>query len=152
MHRLVPTAREPDSPRLSVVVPGKDELEEFLELLELTKYAHHFRREDIDFETLLTMDENDLKSIGIDLFGPRRKISSAIKQIVQQRASNTSQPPSPQKGPEFAEPKVAALTTEVTRLTESLSKVHWCWAFRTDLSAANFLVPWPSRSSPTRKS
>eukprot|EP00042_Codosiga_hollandica_P046261 m.484585 g.484585 ORF g.484585 m.484585 type:complete len:130 (-) comp57202_c0_seq21:637-1026(-) len=83
MHRLVPTAREPDSPRLSVVVPGKDELEEFLELLELTKYAHHFRREDIDFETLLTMDENDLKSIGIDLFGPRRKISSAIKQCVQ---------------------------------------------------------------------
>ncbi len=36
--------------------------------------------QDIDFETMLTMNEADLKSIGIDLFGPRRKIATAIAQ------------------------------------------------------------------------
>ena len=34
--------------------------------------------QEITFATLMTMNEADLKAIGLDLFGPRRKISMAI--------------------------------------------------------------------------
>eukprot|EP00054_Salpingoeca_dolichothecata_P014030 m.78664 g.78664 ORF g.78664 m.78664 type:complete len:615 (+) comp20781_c0_seq3:138-1982(+) len=57
---------------------GPQALQEFLKGLNLAKYIPVFEREEIDLATLLTMDEADLKDIGIKLFGPRRKIAAAI--------------------------------------------------------------------------
>lgn len=59
--------------------PQQPDIHEFLEVLGLTKYLPLFEKEEVDFETLVTMTETDLKGIGLSLFGPRRKISSAIK-------------------------------------------------------------------------
>lgn len=47
--------------------------------LGLEKYASVFREEEVDFETLLDLKEDDLKEMGLPL-GPRRKIWKAITQ------------------------------------------------------------------------
>lgn len=39
--------------------------------------------QEIDFETLQTMSDADLKSVGVTLFGPRRKIVSGLKKVVR---------------------------------------------------------------------
>eukprot|EP00911_Craspedida_sp_UC1_P002922 UC1_evm4s2133 len=64
---------------------GADELAEFLACLGLQKYLSVFQREEVDFPTLVTMNENDLKAIGLTLFGPRRKIAQAVKRWHEQR-------------------------------------------------------------------
>jgi len=76
--------REPrDSPAIQTMAnegnAGEAQVEEFLTFLGLEKYLSLFQDQEIDFNALVTMDENDLKAIGLKLFGPRRKISSAIK-------------------------------------------------------------------------
>ncbi|KAJ7371087.1 Ankyrin repeat and SAM domain-containing protein 3 [Desmophyllum pertusum] len=43
------------------------------EELKLTKYISTFNDQDVDFGTLLTLNDGDLKEVGISLFGPRRK-------------------------------------------------------------------------------
>lgn len=62
---------QPDTPEYPLV-------SEFLEDLKLTKYLSIFEEQEVDFETLLTLSDADLKEIGISLFGPRRKVITAI--------------------------------------------------------------------------
>ncbi|XP_032234371.2 ankyrin repeat and SAM domain-containing protein 3 [Nematostella vectensis] len=50
----------------------------FLQDLKLAKYIPIFEEQEIDFETLLTLTDADLKEIGVTLFGPRRKIVVGI--------------------------------------------------------------------------
>ena len=50
----------------------------FLKELKLTKYIPTFEEQDVDFSTLLTLTDSDLKEVGISLFGPRRKILTAL--------------------------------------------------------------------------
>ncbi|XP_070548274.1 LOW QUALITY PROTEIN: ankyrin repeat and SAM domain-containing protein 3-like [Ptychodera flava] len=57
--------------------PFKD-LAELLESLNLSKYYHTFVEQDVDLKIFLTLTDNDLKEVGIKLFGPRRKMTSAI--------------------------------------------------------------------------
>lgn len=52
----------------------------FLAQLGLSKYLSLFVKEEIDFETLRTMSDQDLKTVGLTLFGPRRKILAALEQ------------------------------------------------------------------------
>jgi predicted Ser/Thr protein kinase len=53
-------------------------MREWLGSLGLERYAAVFEENEIDFAVLKTMNEADLKEVGIDAFGPRRKILTAI--------------------------------------------------------------------------
>eukprot|EP01114_Cavostelium_apophysatum_P012946 TRINITY_DN3026_c0_g1_i3.p1 TRINITY_DN3026_c0_g1~~TRINITY_DN3026_c0_g1_i3.p1 ORF type:complete len:825 (-),score=196.16 TRINITY_DN3026_c0_g1_i3:49-2523(-) len=66
---------EPPPPQKKM--DADSELEMFLTGLELAKYLILFRKEEIDFDILRTLDETDLEKIGIPL-GPRHKILSAL--------------------------------------------------------------------------
>jgi hypothetical protein len=67
---------------------GEAQVEEFLSFLGLEKYLPLFQDQGIDFNALVAMDENDLKGIGLKLFGPRRKISSAIKKWQEEQGGD----------------------------------------------------------------
>ncbi len=49
-----------------------------LQQLGLEHYQERFEQEELDFDTLLTMSESDLKEIGVNTLGARRKIQIAI--------------------------------------------------------------------------
>eukprot|EP00117_Sycon_ciliatum_P019387 scpid39297/ scgid2843/ Ankyrin repeat and SAM domain-containing protein 3 len=53
-------------------------IEEFLSALGLSKYLPLFEEQDVNMHAFLTLTDDDLKEIGLKLFGPRRKITSAI--------------------------------------------------------------------------
>lgn len=53
-------------------------LVELLLQLGLLKYQTIFEEQDVDLQVFLSLTDNDLKEIGIKLFGPRRKMTSAI--------------------------------------------------------------------------
>ncbi|XP_013863626.1 ankyrin repeat and SAM domain-containing protein 3 isoform X2 [Austrofundulus limnaeus] len=57
---------------------GPKDLAEFLEQIGFSKYLQLLEEQDIDLRIFLTLTENDLKEIGITLFGPKRKMTSAI--------------------------------------------------------------------------
>ncbi|XP_043957592.1 ankyrin repeat and SAM domain-containing protein 3 [Gambusia affinis] len=57
---------------------GPKDLAEFLEQIGFSKYLPLLEKQDIDLQIFLTLTENDLKEIGITLFGPKRKMTSAI--------------------------------------------------------------------------
>ncbi|XP_061561382.1 ankyrin repeat and SAM domain-containing protein 3 [Phycodurus eques] len=68
---------------------GPKDLAEFLEQLGFSKYLPLLDEQDIDLRIFLTLTENDLKEIGITLFGPKRKMTSAIA-----RWHSSARPPS----------------------------------------------------------
>nr|XP_057917180.1 ankyrin repeat and SAM domain-containing protein 3 isoform X2 [Doryrhamphus excisus] len=68
---------------------GPKDLPEFLEQLGFSKYLPLLEEQDIDLRIFLTLTENDLKEIGITLFGPKRKMTSAIA-----RWHSSARPPS----------------------------------------------------------
>uniref|UniRef100_A0A8C8SRS2 Ankyrin repeat and sterile alpha motif domain containing 3 n=1 Tax=Pelusios castaneus TaxID=367368 RepID=A0A8C8SRS2_9SAUR len=57
---------------------GPQDLATFLEQIGCLKYLQVFEEQDIDLRIFLTLTESDLKEIGITLFGPKRKMTSAI--------------------------------------------------------------------------
>ncbi|XP_035811935.2 ankyrin repeat and SAM domain-containing protein 3 isoform X2 [Amphiprion ocellaris] len=65
------------------------DLAEFLEQIGFSKYLPLLEEQDIDLRIFLTLTENDLKEIGITLFGPKRKMTSAIA-----RWHSSARPPS----------------------------------------------------------
>ncbi|CAL1599226.1 unnamed protein product [Knipowitschia caucasica] len=67
---------EPSS--LTTSYSGPKDLAEFLEQIGFSKYLPLLEEQDIDLRIFLTLTENDLKEIGITLFGPKRKMTSAI--------------------------------------------------------------------------
>ncbi|KAM7381815.1 hypothetical protein PAMA_012596 [Pampus argenteus] len=69
--------------------PGPKDLSEFLEQIGFSKYLPLLKEQDIDLRIFLTLTENDLKEIGITLFGPKRKMTSAIA-----RWHSSARPPS----------------------------------------------------------
>ncbi|XP_067345411.1 ankyrin repeat and SAM domain-containing protein 3 isoform X1 [Channa argus] len=68
---------------------GPKDLAEFLEQIGFSKYLPLLSEQDIDLRIFLTLTENDLKEIGITLFGPKRKMTSAIA-----RWHSSARPPS----------------------------------------------------------
>ncbi|XP_061432924.1 ankyrin repeat and SAM domain-containing protein 3 [Lethenteron reissneri] len=58
--------------------PGPKDLSELLREIGCSKYASVFAEQDVDLRVFLTLTENDLKEVGIGLFGPKRKMTSAI--------------------------------------------------------------------------
>ncbi|KAM8877271.1 ankyrin repeat and SAM domain-containing protein 3 isoform 1-T1 [Synchiropus picturatus] len=57
---------------------GPKDLAEFLDQIGFSKYLPLLEEQDVDLRIFLTLTENDLKEIGITLFGPKRKMTSAI--------------------------------------------------------------------------
>ncbi|XP_071782865.1 ankyrin repeat and SAM domain-containing protein 3 isoform X1 [Centroberyx gerrardi] len=68
---------------------GPKDLAEFLEQIGFSKYLPVLEEQDIDLRIFLTLTENDLKEVGITLFGPKRKMTSAIA-----RWHSSARPPS----------------------------------------------------------
>lgn len=54
------------------------DLMELLEQLGLGKYFPTFEEQDVDLQVFLSLNDNDLKEIGVKLFGPRKKMMNAI--------------------------------------------------------------------------
>uniref|UniRef100_A0A8C2J673 Ankyrin repeat and sterile alpha motif domain containing 3 n=1 Tax=Cyprinus carpio TaxID=7962 RepID=A0A8C2J673_CYPCA len=68
---------------------GPKDLAGFLEQIGFSKYLPLLEEQDIDLRIFLTLTENDLKEVGITLFGPKRKMTSAIA-----RWHSNARPPS----------------------------------------------------------
>nr|XP_056722358.1 ankyrin repeat and SAM domain-containing protein 3 [Euleptes europaea] len=68
---------------------GPQDLAAFLEQIGCLKYLPVFEEQDVDLRIFLTLTESDLKEIGITLFGPKRKMTSAIA-----RWHSSARPPS----------------------------------------------------------
>ncbi|KAL4229131.1 Ankyrin repeat and SAM domain-containing protein 3 [Mactra antiquata] len=54
------------------------DLSSLLEQLGLSKYMTTFEEQDVDLQVFLSLTDNDLKEIGIKLFGPRKKMMNGI--------------------------------------------------------------------------
>ncbi|XP_054308565.1 ankyrin repeat and SAM domain-containing protein 3 isoform X3 [Pongo pygmaeus] len=59
-------------------VESNEDLATLLEQIGCLKYLQVFEEQDVDLRIFLTLTESDLKEIGITLFGPKRKMTSAI--------------------------------------------------------------------------
>uniref|UniRef100_A0A8C2U1Z0 Ankyrin repeat and sterile alpha motif domain containing 3 n=1 Tax=Coturnix japonica TaxID=93934 RepID=A0A8C2U1Z0_COTJA len=81
-HSLLP-------PQEAVVFYVLQDLATFLEQIGCLKYLQVFEEQDVDLRIFLTLTESDLKEIGITLFGPKRKMTSAIA-----RWHSNARPPS----------------------------------------------------------
>ncbi|EPY82668.1 kinase D-interacting substrate-like protein [Camelus ferus] len=68
---------------------SNEDLATLLEQIGCLKYLQVFEEQDVDLRIFLTLTESDLKEIGITLFGPKRKMTSAIA-----RWHSSARPPS----------------------------------------------------------
>uniref|UniRef100_A0A8C5QGN0 Ankyrin repeat and sterile alpha motif domain containing 3 n=1 Tax=Leptobrachium leishanense TaxID=445787 RepID=A0A8C5QGN0_9ANUR len=57
---------------------GPKDLAEMLEQIGCSKYLSVFQEQDVNLRIFLTLTEIDLREVGISLFGPKRKMTSAI--------------------------------------------------------------------------
>uniref|UniRef100_A0A8C4DUN0 SAM domain-containing protein n=1 Tax=Dicentrarchus labrax TaxID=13489 RepID=A0A8C4DUN0_DICLA len=58
-----------------------DDLLELLSQLGLIKYIDVFEQQEIDYQTFLTLSDEDLKEVGVSTFGARRKMLLAISDL-----------------------------------------------------------------------
>ncbi|XP_040903948.1 bicaudal C homolog 2 [Toxotes jaculatrix] len=58
-----------------------DDLPELLSQLGLIKYINVFEQQEIDYQTFLTLSDEDLKEVGVSTFGARRKMLLAIADL-----------------------------------------------------------------------
>jgi hypothetical protein len=56
------------------------ELDRLLEPIENGKYVKIFRENEIDYKTFITLEDEDLKELGIKALGSRKKILNVIKE------------------------------------------------------------------------
>lgn len=64
-------------------------LEELFNSLGLDRYIEKFEEQEIDIETFQTMSDSDLRELGVNTFGARRKMSMAIKELAAQQEPST---------------------------------------------------------------
>lgn len=76
--QLPPGAPGPAPPPQQPPCSGPQDLASLLEQIGCLKYLQVFEEQDVDLRIFLTLTESDLKEIGITLFGPKRKMTSAI--------------------------------------------------------------------------
>ncbi|XP_067312564.1 bicaudal C homolog 2 [Pseudorasbora parva] len=62
-----------------------DDLIELLAQLGLEKYIVIFQQQEIDYQTFLTLSDEDLKEVGVSTFGARRKMILAITDLSKKR-------------------------------------------------------------------
>ncbi|RXN21819.1 ankyrin repeat and SAM domain-containing 3 [Labeo rohita] len=94
---------------------GPKDLAEFLKQIGFSKYLPLLEEQDIDLRIFLTLTENDLKEVGITLFGPKRKMTSAIA-----RWHSNARPPSDALEQAYAD----QLEAEMQEMAIQLHKVE----------------------------
>lgn len=100
----------------------------FLKELKLTKYIPTFEEQDVDFSTLLTLTDSDLKEVGISLFGPRRKILTALSRWKEENNYYSNTEPKIKDLEEFqhqahqTEKQLRNVTSEVQQLHTHLAQ------------------------------
>ncbi|XP_064388717.1 protein bicaudal C homolog 1-B-like isoform X2 [Halichondria panicea] len=72
---------------------GVTDISSLLQQLGLEHYQERFEEEELDFDTFLTMSESDLKEIGVNTLGARRKIQIAISELKKVNGKTQQQPP-----------------------------------------------------------
>ncbi|MEQ2263236.1 Protein bicaudal C 1-A [Xenotaenia resolanae] len=73
-----------------------DDLPELLSQLGLIKYIDLFEQQEIDYQTFLTLSDEDLKEVGVSTFGARRKMLLAISDLNKsKRRLSDAQPVNP---------------------------------------------------------
>lgn len=60
---------------------GQDDLGRILHTVGLAKYSEVFQRHEVDLQTFASLTEDELKEIGINAFGPRKKLLMLAKQV-----------------------------------------------------------------------
>ncbi|CAG0900367.1 unnamed protein product [Cyprideis torosa] len=86
MSRLLSTSRPVGD---SGICLRTNDVKEFLNQLGLVEECwSKFREEEIDMQVLVTLTDRDLRDLGINKLGPRRKLTSAIAQL-QSRKEHT---------------------------------------------------------------
>ncbi|OIV96441.1 hypothetical protein TanjilG_09868 [Lupinus angustifolius] len=76
-QHVPPHVEEIEVQSVSKVSPVVD----WLRKLGLVKYEHVFVREEVDFDTLQWLTEEDLLSMGVTALGPRKKIVHALSEL-----------------------------------------------------------------------
>ena len=59
-------------------------IDEFLQKIDLSKYTEIFKEEEVTMDILKTFNDDDLKNIGIDKFGPRKHILNSLASLEHQ--------------------------------------------------------------------
>ncbi|MEQ2192148.1 Protein bicaudal C 1-A, partial [Xenoophorus captivus] len=73
-----------------------DDLPKLLSQLGLIKYIDLFEQQEIDYQTFLTLSDEDLKEVGVSTFGARRKMLLAISDLNKsKRRLSDAQPVNP---------------------------------------------------------
>ncbi|XP_066572801.1 bicaudal C homolog 2 [Amia ocellicauda] len=79
----VSSLSRPGSLATSLSPPHSADLPELFSQLGLGKYIDVFQQQEIDFQTFLTLSDEDLKEVGISTFGARRKMLLAISELTK---------------------------------------------------------------------
>ncbi|XP_070693252.1 bicaudal C homolog 2 [Pempheris klunzingeri] len=104
------------SPQITDVLP------ELLSQLGLIKYIDVFEQQEIDYQTFLTLSDEDLKEVGVSTFGARRKMLLAITDLnkSKRRLSDT-----PTVKPGYLEGGASGRLPRVMDLEVTAQSNHW---------------------------
>ncbi|XP_077957859.1 bicaudal C homolog 2 isoform X1 [Gasterosteus aculeatus] len=99
-----------------------DDLPELLGQLGLIKYIDVFEQQEIDYQTFLTLSDEDLKEVGISTFGARRKMLLAISDLNRgkRRPSDT-----PAVKPGYLEGGASGRLPRIVDLEVAAQSHHW---------------------------
>uniref|UniRef100_G3Q1E8 SAM domain-containing protein n=1 Tax=Gasterosteus aculeatus aculeatus TaxID=481459 RepID=G3Q1E8_GASAC len=99
-----------------------DDLPELLGQLGLIKYIDVFEQQEIDYQTFLTLSDEDLKEVGISTFGARRKMLLAISDLNRgkRRPSDT-----PAVKPGYLEGGASGRLPRIVDLEVAAQSNHW---------------------------
>nr|XP_020480083.1 protein bicaudal C homolog 1-like [Monopterus albus] len=116
LRRASTSSQRSPSPQMT------DELPELLSQLGLIKYIDVFEQQEIDYQTFLTLSDEDLKEVGISTFGARRKMLLAISELnkSKRRLSDT-----PTVKPGYLEGGASGRLPRIMDLEAAAQSNHW---------------------------
>lgn len=99
-----------------------DDLPELLNQLGLIKYIDVFEQQEIDYQTFLTLSDEDLKEVGVSTFGARRKMLLAISDLnkSKRRLSDT-----PAVKPGYLEGGASGRLPRIMDVEVAAQSNHW---------------------------
>ncbi|XP_062857089.1 bicaudal C homolog 2 [Trichomycterus rosablanca] len=100
----------------------KDNLLELLVQLGLEKYASVFKEQEIDYQTFLTLSEEDLKEVGVSTFGARRKMLLVISDL---NKIKTNVPETPAVKPGYLEGGASGRLPRIMDEDIAAKSIHW---------------------------
>jgi len=83
----------PPPPQVPVSTPENSDMAELFRKLGLDKYTDLFLQQEIDLATFATLNDQDLKELGISTFGARKKMLLAIADLQKSRQKYFSPTP-----------------------------------------------------------